>query len=180
MNIEKSNAELDFSNWICPDIRPAWTLAKLRSSEEIILQAIEGEREFRFSEVEGYALRYFTGVLTISEVQNRLSAEFSRCDRDLVAKLVEKLVAMGILARSKGPRLKAIAQWLQHPDGSWILRNPEEMTFLQVSPEDKTIIEQLGVSQDASAAEFCISAEKLHALLELLAATAMLEPDIDR
>ncbi|CBN58130.1 hypothetical protein OSCI_3630016 [Kamptonema sp. PCC 6506] len=180
MNIEKRPTNVEWDKWICPDIRPGWKLARLRSSEEIILQAIEGGREFRFNEVEGYALRYFTGVLTVSEVQSRLSAEFSRCDRDLVAKLVEKLLAMGILARSQGPRLKAIAQWLEHPDGSWILRNPEEMTFLQVSPEEKVAIEQLGVSQDASAAEFCITHEKLHALLELLAATAMLEPDIDQ
>lgn len=177
MNIEKSNADLEFDNWICPDIRPAWKLGRLRSSEEIILQAIEGGRELRFSEAEGYALRYFTGVLTVREVQSRLSAEFSRCDRNLVTKLVEKLVTMGILVRIDSHRLKAIVQWLEHPDGSWILRNPQEMTFLQVSPEDKAIIQQLGIYQDATATEFYVSPAKLHALLELLTATAMLERD---
>jgi putative peptide zinc metalloprotease protein len=177
MSIEKINTESDFGNWICPDIRPGWKLVKVRGAEAVLLKAIEGEREFRFTEAQGYALQHFTGVLTVVEVQSRLSAEFSRCDRNLVAKLVQKLIALGILARVNGHRLKAIAQWLEHPNGSWILRNPVEMTFLQVSREDKVIIECLGVSQDETA-EFTASAEKLYSLLELLAATAMLEPDV--
>ncbi|OCQ95508.1 hypothetical protein BCD67_09755 [Oscillatoriales cyanobacterium USR001] len=175
MSVEKINAESDCGNWICPDIRPAWKLARVWGSEEVLLKAIEGDREFRFTEAQGYALRHFTGVLTVREVQSRLSAEFSRCDRDLVAKLVEKLIDLGILARAESYRLKAIAQWLEHPDGSWILRNPVEMTFLQVSREDKVAIELLGVSQDVTA-EFTASEEKLYSLLELLAATGMLEP----
>jgi len=177
MNIEKINAELDSSNWICPDIRSTWKLAKVRGSQEVLLKAIEGERQFRFTEAEGYALRHFTGFWTVREVQSRLHEEFNRCDRDLVEKLVEKLIDLGIIARMERHRLKTIAQWLEHPDGSWILRNPVEMTFLQVSPEDKVFIEKLGVSQDVTA-EFTASGEKFYSLLELLAATGMLEPDV--
>ena len=41
---------------------------------------------------------------------------------------------------------------------------PVEMTFLQVSREDKVIIEQLGVSQDVTA-EFTPSGEKLRTFI---------------
>ncbi len=51
------------------------------------------------------------------------------------------------------------------------------MTFLQVSPEDKVFIEKLGVSPEATA-ELTASGEKFYSLLELLAATGMLEPDV--
>jgi hypothetical protein len=43
---------------------------------------------------------------------------------------------------------------------------PVEMTFLQVSRDDKVIIEQLGVSQDVTA-EFTASGEKLRTFIEV-------------
>ena len=73
------------------------------------------------------------------------------------------------------PKLKACVHWVAHPDGYWILRNPEDVTFLQVSDRDKAIIEQIGqIPTHLLAEEFCITQNELRYLLQLLTATAML------
>ena len=41
-------------------------------------------------------------------------------------------------------QLKSEVHWIQHPDGYWILRNPEYPTFIQVDNLDKNIICLLG------------------------------------
>jgi putative peptide zinc metalloprotease protein len=67
-------------------------------------------------------------------------------------------------------------QWIQHPDGYWLLRNPESVTFVQVSDRDKTIIEQLGHRPLAVLTqEYDITPKELRQLLQMLAATGMLE-----
>ena len=43
-----------------------------------------------------------------------------------------------------GMKLKACVQWIEHPDGYWLLRNPEDVTFLQMSDRHQAMVEQLG------------------------------------
>ncbi|MCL1475002.1 hypothetical protein [Argonema antarcticum] len=76
----------------------------------------------------------------------------------------------------KSPRLKPCVHWVAHPGGYWILRNPEDVTFLQVSDRDKAIIERLGqLPINIITEEFCITQNELRYLLQLLTATGMLE-----
>ena len=83
----------------------------------------------------------------------------------------------------QSPRLKSGVHWLQHPEGYWILRNPVAgthrgilqkdipiLTFLQVSPRDKAIIDQLPTLPPEQ-----FRNPQLRHLLQLLVATAMLE-----
>ncbi|MFB2970233.1 site-2 protease family protein [Aerosakkonema sp. BLCC-F183] len=73
------------------------------------------------------------------------------------------------------PHLKPCVHWVAHPDGYWILRNPEDITFLQVGDRDKAIISQLGqLPTHLIAEEYCITQTELKYLLQLLAATGML------
>jgi putative peptide zinc metalloprotease protein len=66
-------------------------------------------------------------------------------------------------------------QWIRHPDGYWILRNPEDVTFLQVSDRDKSVISQFGQQPLATIASSSnITRDELRYLLQLLTATAML------
>lgn len=196
MNLEEKPTQTEYQHCICPDIREYWKIAQIKNSDQIILQAIQGNRRFQFSTTEGYALRYFIGKFTAQEVQNQLNLEFKQTiSPNLVTELLQKLITLGILANpdeqtsngeevnqivSPSPinkyQLKPGVQWISHPEGYWILRNPEDVTFLQVSNRDKTIIEQLQyLPTHLIAEEYCISTSHIKYLLQLLAATGMLQ-----
>ena len=77
---------------------------------------------------------------------------------------------------SNSPGLKSCVHWIEHPDGYWILRNPEDVTFLQTGDRDKRIIDQVGNQPpEAIAQQFSVSPAYVKRLLQMLAATAMLE-----
>jgi putative peptide zinc metalloprotease protein len=66
--------------------------------------------------------------------------------------------------------------WFEHPDGHWIVRNREDMKFLQVDNRSKAAIEQLGhLPPAAIIQQQNITPAELRYLLQLLAATGMLE-----
>ncbi|MFB2935932.1 M50 family metallopeptidase [Aerosakkonemataceae cyanobacterium BLCC-F154] len=194
MNPESKQIQMDYQNSICPDISSYWKLARIKDSDQVILQTNEGNYRLRFSEIEGYALRYFIGRFTINEIQNQLNQDFpENISPNLVRDLVQKLIALNIIAVDTGEQeeklkrditysqnpqyqLKPCVQWIAHSDGYWILRNPEDVTFLQVSTRDKTIIEQLQyLPTHLIAEEYCISTPEIKYLLQLLAATGMLQ-----
>ena len=194
MNLEYQSEQDNLKDWICPNIRTYWQVAKLRDSNQIILQSRQHNRQFRFSLAEGYALQYFTGELTVEEIQICCQQQFQDAISDnltlsnnLVIELLQKLLALGILAvpnvelnstpvSNNYPQLKACVQWIEHPDGYWILRNPEDVTFLQVGDLDKSIIEQIGqLPIPVIIQQYNISREQLQYLLQILTATAMFE-----
>lgn len=73
------------------------------------------------------------------------------------------------------PILKPSLQWFYHPDGHWILRNPTDLTFLQVNETGKAVADDLGRLPVAEiAAQHGISNGEVQQLLGLLAATGML------
>jgi putative peptide zinc metalloprotease protein len=73
-------------------------------------------------------------------------------------------------------QLKSEVHWIRHPDGYWILRNPQFVTFLQVDELDKRIICQLGkINIQQIIAEYNVSLDDIQELLQMLAATGMLE-----
>ncbi len=73
-------------------------------------------------------------------------------------------------------QLKSKVHWIQHPDGYWILRNPEYLTFIQVDNIDKNIISQLGEKPiTAIANQYDLTIQDIQQLLQNLAATGMLE-----
>lgn len=167
-----SDAMTHNSDWICPDLRTYWRL--LQDHDLVILQALHVERQFHFSPLEGLVLQYFTGKHTIAQVQANCPP--LREQPDFVPNLVTRLQALGIVAASENgsqtPRLKEGIEWIRHPEGYWILRNPQDVTFLQVSDRDYAVISQLG---QVPLAEFTHSRAELHHLLRLLNATVMLE-----
>ncbi|MEK0188582.1 MAG: M50 family peptidase [Oscillatoriales cyanobacterium] len=72
--------------------------------------------------------------------------------------------------------LKSAVQWIAHPDGHWILRNPEDMTFMEVDDFDKHVILQLSKQPVTNTlAEYNIDLEDVQNLLRSLAQTGMLE-----
>jgi len=180
-------------DWICPDLTTYWQLGKIPNSDQIILKAKEGNLRAIFTAPEGYALRHFTGKFTVSQIQQKCEEYFSEpISPNLVRELLAKLVELNVLEiateaenieaekptniKPSGPQLKACVRWIEHPEGYWILRNPEDVKFLQVSRQDKDIIDQIGQRPlGAIAAEFCVTPEHIKRLLQLLTATAMLE-----
>lgn len=185
----------EWENLICPDLRSYWKLAQVKGSDTVILQAIQCERgidrNFQFSTLEGYILRYFTGQFTVQEIQNHLNQQLAvTISFPIVVELLQKLIVLGIITIDSNDskttknfpssvtnyQLKPCVQWIAHSDDYWILRNPEDVTFLQVNTHDKTIIEQLQyLPTHLIAEEYCISTSEIKYLLQLLAATGMLQ-----
>ncbi len=174
----------DSQDWVCPDIRPYWQLLPVKDSDQVILKSRQGEDQFYFPAAEGYVLRYFTNHYTIGKIQRNCQQQFPDAKPNLVVNLLQKLIALGILAPNtdedqtttrKPPYLKPGVQWIAHPDGYWLLRNPEDITFMYVSDRDKAIVEQLGqLPTSALLQNHNISPDELKFLLQQLAATGML------
>ncbi len=77
---------------------------------------------------------------------------------------------------NNGIQLKSSLEWIYHPEDYWILRNPENLTNLQIDNFDKEIISQLQlISIPAIANQYDITLEELQYLLQMLAASGMLE-----
>ena len=165
-------------DWICPDLRSYWQLAKVKQDTRVVLRCPETGQRHVFSEHEGFALRYFQGQYSVENVQQRCQTEFSLVDSQLVCQLIRKLIHKGILALEQipagnGPRLKSCVQWIDHPDGYWVLRNTEDGTYLQVSRRDQeAIAARVG---DGPGSSKPISGQKWQQLLQMLGSTGMLE-----
>lgn len=200
MNAQNPLPKSNSLDWICPDLTAYWKLAKVKTCNQIVLKAKQGQTHHLFSFQEGFALRYFTGKFTFTKVQHICQQEFGETlPADFVINLLQKLIELNILALDEEEdsennhsdllkisfkqhssktflKLKDCVQWIKHPEGYWILRNPEDVKFIQVSEQDKTIIDQLGHRPIAAvAAEFGISQNQIKYLLQLLTVTAMLE-----
>ena len=173
----------------CPDLTSYWTLARSPQDDRVFLVA--GDRKHAFDAAEGYALRYFNGKSTIARAQQACQQEFPHVAGNLVANLLQKLVGLGVLQRAddaddaktnagakkakSGLAFKPGVRWIRHPE-HWILRNPEDVTFLQASDRDKRIIDEMGtVPPEAIAAKYGVSPDYVRYLLQALTATAMLQ-----
>jgi putative peptide zinc metalloprotease protein len=175
------------STWHCPDLRPHWQLGQVRAAHQVVLQARDRPLQYQFSELEGYALRHFTGEYTIAQIQTLCQQQTPIPLPDsFVIDLLQKLIALGLLTLdtpvsapstpTEGKRLKPEVEWIAHPNGYWILRNPVDTTFLQVSDRDKRIIDQLEHHSPQTILQSgSITATELQHLLKLLTATAMFE-----
>ncbi|NJL01341.1 MAG: M50 family metallopeptidase [Spirulinaceae cyanobacterium SM2_1_0] len=166
--------------WLCPDLRPYWLLGQLPDSECVVLRDRVTGEQHRFSIPEGYALRHFVGQYSLAQVQQRVAEEYAEIDAHFVARLLDQLLALGILstepAIASGPQLKSTVSWRANPAGYWILRNSENLNYqMQVSPADKAVIEQLGQREpQAICQQQGIAPDYLRALLQQLAAAGML------
>jgi putative peptide zinc metalloprotease protein len=66
----------DAVHWQCPNLTSYWQLGQIRDSEQVVLQAIEGQQQYQFTATEGFALRYFTGSFTLAQVQAQCEQQF--------------------------------------------------------------------------------------------------------
>jgi putative peptide zinc metalloprotease protein len=177
--------------WLCPNLTTYWHLGQIRDSDQVVLQAIEGQQQHRFTADEGFALRYFTGRFPVAQVQSQCEQQFGETmPPDFVLHLLQKLIDLGLLISEHSdapspvsspqedtdPFLKPCVHWIQTSQGYWILRNPEDITFLQVSDRDYRIITAL--SQGHSLQQILqtepVEPSELQYLMKLLAATGML------
>lgn len=170
----------------CPDLTSSWHLGQRSGSDQIVLTALKGNRQLLFSAAEGFALRYFTGTFTVAQVQGFCEQEYNTLiGPTFVLQLIDALIKRRVIPSdgSNGlddPQvarefLKPHAHWIEHPDGYWILRNPEDVTFLQVSAADRQIIQQLALlSPDQVMQRDGVPPQAIERLMGLLAATGML------
>ncbi|MGB3693813.1 MAG: M50 family metallopeptidase [Spirulinaceae cyanobacterium] len=176
-----------YSNYICPDIRPYWRLAREKDSQQLVLTAVEGNIKHHLSAAEAYALRYFVGKFTVTQVQQTCNKRLqTAASPNLVVKLIEKLLALEVISLDNQPeleqtqtsqshQLKPCLQWVQPDSEYWILRNPKDVTFLQFDNRSKEVVAQIGqTSPQEIINKFAITPGELQYLLQILAATGML------
>ena len=167
----------DDRDWICPDLRAHWQLVKL--PDRVLLRDRTGQQQWEFSQTEGFALRYFTGIFTGEKVQQFCQQELGDTSPSLVTDLAKQLVQYRVLEMEQNTsqyQLKPSVQWYRLPEGSWILRNRDNVTRqMQVSNRHKNAIEQLSQLSPSEVMQQCqISADELRLLLSQLSATGML------
>lgn len=195
MKLNSKKVNFDESKWILPDLTPYWKLTQTPTANAIFLKAKNNSIAYQFTPVEGLVLPYFTGKFTTLQVQKACQKQFNDFPDHLVFNLVQKLIELQIiawdtvednspqlpLAKDENPKpvflqLKNCVHWIEHPEGYWILRNPEDLKFMQVWQQDKAIIDQLQYqSVSVVAAEFCVDQTYIKRLLQKLTITAMLE-----
>ena len=175
-----------WNSCLCPDLTPHWTLKQSPQSGQMVLHARQSSVALPVSATQGYALRYFTGHFTVEQVQEYCHQGLGdRVPPTLVVELLQWLLNCGVLAAERtpatddasvGPRLRATVQWIAHPDGYWLLRNPDHLTYFQVSDRDKVVLDALSHHSPQSLIQAGLTtADTLHYLFRLLRATGMLE-----
>ena len=173
---------------LCPDLAPYWQVGYLPASQQWILTSGEGSPRYRLSEGESYALQHFKGNMSAEKVQQLCQKKFGfTLSPDFVVELLEKLLLWGVIEEEGNeecgtggkrnlPRLKAGVTWIPHPQGHWILRNPIDATYLQVDRRSREALSLLDRFPPEKICSHCgISLHQLRSLLQLLAATGMLE-----
>ncbi|MEA5551748.1 hypothetical protein VB713_12275 [Anabaena cylindrica UHCC 0172] len=189
---------------VCPNLLSHWKIISVPESEQgvsgfspILLQGIKTRQRFPFSLTEGYALKLFNGKLTVRQVQEKCQQQFGKeIHSDFVIKLLEKLVALGVLGIHKTenkrtyilrehsikpnrwPLLKSAVQWIWNPNGYWLLRmeHPHSLAYLQISPYQKNLLLQLGkLPPKTIAAKYQVNIEDIQFLLKKLAGKGMLK-----
>lgn len=167
---------------ICPNLRPYWQLCRGAHTEQVWLRSRDRQQQHLFSADQGLALKSFVGHYTVAEVQQWCDRQLGRPRASgLVTQLVQQLMDLGILAAGAPEpatgswQLKPTVQWVQTEDGHWILRNLENLTYMQVPAGLRPIIEDLGQQPAGTVAEnHGFDRQDLRALLQRLSLTGML------
>ena len=180
MQPQNLTPETPYQNWLSPNLTQYWKIAKHPTTNQILLCSKQGKIKHPITPEESFAIQHFTGTLTLGEIQQKTHQKYPHIPPNFIPQLLQKFITLNILEnptpQPQKPKLKPHVHWIEHPDGYWILRNPEDLTFLQLNHQDKTIIEQLQQRPTNSIiSEFCITPEHLKHLLQLLTVTAMLE-----
>lgn len=169
-------------------------LRAIEGKEKFLFSPIEGYTlryftgQYTVRQIQNLAQQEFPNAdpnLVVNLLQKLISLKILALDetQENTKANEQKYTSQTSTPNPHSPRLKSGIHWLHHPENYWILRNPVAgthrgilqkdipiLTFLQVSPRDKTIIDQLATLPPEK-----LSNPQLRYLLQLLTATAMLE-----
>ncbi|MGC1245893.1 MAG: hypothetical protein WA865_06740 [Spirulinaceae cyanobacterium] len=149
MAMNLAETTLSYHKQLCPDLTTYWQLRHSPDSEGFFLRAKGLNLCHSFSSKEAFVLQHFNGKWTVDKIQKRSQKHFSgQVSSNFVEELLEKLVSLDIVVpaselEARGIQLKPCVEFILHPEGHWILRNPEDITHIQVCPRGKAIVEQL-------------------------------------
>ena len=112
---------------LCPDLRQYWQLLHRKEDQQYLLKSKFTPREILLSPEEDYALRHFTGKFTLTQIQRACQKKYPDLSKFFVSQFCDRLLAEGVLAEEITEpyiTLKPEVQWIEHPAGYWLLRNP--------------------------------------------------------
>lgn len=142
------NSDFCLGELFCPDITVNWEPVKI-DDNEYFLQWKFYEYKIRLSRKEWHALKYFTGKMTVNEVQLKCREQpgFEITEDDFVLNLLTRLWELGVLESNEKYILRLLRpriRWSFHlEDGYWILGNRSGLRHMQVTPQDKPIIDAI-------------------------------------
>ena len=125
------------------------------------LCAKHDDRRIALCPDRAFVLQHFTGKFTLAKVQQRYERKRNGTDPQFVANFIDELIDRGVLAfdphdtlpdRPVGS-LRACVEWDLQPEGYWILNNPVAGKAMEVAPEDRGAIADLGWFPDRKLCE---------------------------
>jgi putative peptide zinc metalloprotease protein len=172
-------------DWVCPDLRSHWAIARVKNSDRYVLQSRTSAEQLILTADEACALQHFTGQYTVAKIHQLCQQKQNKeLPPDFLQQLLAKLTERGIIeipnmpspaAAADGPQLKSCVHWIQR-DGVWLLRNPENITYFQANQRAKAVIDDLGKRPPQQIyRRHQISKPELQNLLKQLSSTGMLE-----
>jgi len=171
-------------NIVCPNLMDYWRLKKVPDSTGVVLRSRDSAQQHEFSAPEGFALRYFTGKFTIAQVCQLSKRQFNQeWSSEFILQLIRHLLDLNVVSLDAADaesqptspwQLKADVAWILHQEGYWILRNPEDFTFMQLPFAAKAIVQALADETPEQVAQhYGLSMLELRSLMQQLAATGM-------
>lgn len=172
-------------DWVCPDLRSHWAIARVKNSDRYVLQSRTSSEQLILNADEACALQHFTGQYTVAKIHQLCQQKQNKeLPPDFLQQLLAKLTERGIIeipnmpsptAAADGPQLKSCVRWIRR-DGVWLLRNPENVTYFQANQRAKAVIDDLGkYSPQQIYRRHQIGKPELQNLLKQLSSTGMLE-----
>ncbi|MEA5469071.1 M50 family metallopeptidase [Spirulina sp. 06S082] len=176
---------------LCPDLRDYWQLVQRKEDKQRLLKSTSTPHEITLSAEEDYALRHFTGQFNVTQIQKRCQQKYPNISPTFIEKLCDRLLTEGILTENIAQpyiTLKPEAEWIEHPAGYWLLRNPKGtpkwgliqkkipnlvyLFFNQYSYETIQLLEQFPLETVVDRCNY--PSQQLQQQRQILAATGML------
>ncbi|MDB9494560.1 M50 family metallopeptidase [Spirulina major CS-329] len=176
-------------DWLTPDLRQYWQIGRSKKTGQFVMLTDDRQLAHIVNEFEAFALSRCTGKQTLRRLQSQCQRQFGdRLPADFLPTLFHKLQSLNIIADpdadiaapvdtsvSSQSLLKPGVTLIDHPDGYCLVRNPENMQYLQVDMLSKDVITRLGT---ASPQDICrdlqFPAAQFQELMKLLTVAGML------
>jgi putative peptide zinc metalloprotease protein len=130
---------------ICPNLSLYWRLEANVNDGSWSLRSNQRRCSTRFTKYEYYALKHFTGEYTVRQIEEIVCSKFGE-KKVSIFQLLSRLIELGVLLINDEDivetfTVKPRVRWTYQTEGYWILGDYQGLRHLQVSNDDRIIID---------------------------------------